>query len=476
MSSPSLPGDDASRATSAASPGPDPRAPDQVAAEIQAEITDHLATAAERHQATGLSEAESREKAQQAFGDVREIGRRCYWIKQGDSLMFRGAIALLLVVLAVSLAAVTVRSWQAESRMAEQIGALTAQLKELADRPTAPLAAAAPSGPIEIKGRMFVGSPDRPAAGVPLSVINVSDGKLVRKVVSDSQGSFTSGPLADGDLALLAPMPDGRLSVQSAPILAYSGVQAPRQDMDLAFRFGRLGLTLSRPLPEFEVEGRGKYESRILIRVQTPRIRARIWTVNAPLPPEWPIFIDSRARSADGQWYYEILDNAEVIGGLAGTLLMGDEGQFPSGECLVVATVMANNPQTGEPPVARSQGGFSMDFHALHSNAGPYALRAWSLDAPPADYFWIRHHIEGQRRQEEVRNQFEHFGDATKVPITAGAKTLIRIEVPDDLEAQVRATLESTTPAPEAPVSAPFNLRAKITVVGSEPLPAAASD
>ena len=264
-----------------------------MAAEIQAEITDHLATAAERHQSGGLGETESREKAREAFGDVAQIGRRCYWIKQGDSLMYRGAIGCFSPVLALSLIAVTLRSWQAESRMADQIGALTAQLKELAERqPAAPAPMPLPA-PIEIKGRIFAAPTVRPlAAAVRHRCLGRKDSAAIE--VRFEGFVYIRATRGWRFRRSGATMADERLQVQFAPIAAYPGVNVPHQDLDLAFHYGRLGITLSRPLPEFEVAtgGKGKYESRIFIKVQTPRIRPSPGRSICAMPPEWPIYIN----------------------------------------------------------------------------------------------------------------------------------------------------------------------------------------
>src|SRR5438874_7772266 len=53
---------------------------DPIAAEIQAEISDHLATAAEQLESQGIATADALQKSKQKFGDTVAIGRRCYWI------------------------------------------------------------------------------------------------------------------------------------------------------------------------------------------------------------------------------------------------------------------------------------------------------------------------------------------------------------------------------------------------------------
>src|SRR6266404_398554 len=147
-------------------PTTDPVAPDPAAIEIQAEIDDHLATAAERLQSQGFAENEARQKSQQKFGDAAAISRRCYWIKQGDALMFRSAVILLLSILCLALGATVFTSWRSQRQMAEQMSALAEQLKLLAEqqRSAAPTLPPAEAKPLEITGQVYVGSPDKPSA------------------------------------------------------------------------------------------------------------------------------------------------------------------------------------------------------------------------------------------------------------------------------------------------------------------------
>ena len=139
-----------------------------------------------------------------------------------------------------------------------------------------------------------------------------------------------------------------------------------------------------------------------------------------------------------------------MSGSLAGTLLAGNEGQLPGRECLVIAEVITNNPQA-----ANSQ-------YCGRNGAPP------PTPNPTSRYFSIRRHIQGQRRGRSVIRGLHH---------RRREKTLIRIEIPDDLEAKVRAMFDAT-PALEAGVrtyvGTPLHRQAKIAVVGSEPLAAAA--
>lgn len=127
MSQPNLPGDqDPTGALRV--PSPDP------AGEIEAEIADHLATAAERLEQQGLAADAAKRRAEENFGDPAAISRRCFWIKQGDTVMFRSAVIGLLLMLCVALGMTALASWRSQAQMADQMTALAAQLKSLAER------------------------------------------------------------------------------------------------------------------------------------------------------------------------------------------------------------------------------------------------------------------------------------------------------------------------------------------------------
>src|SRR6266850_1710062 len=95
--------------------------PDPIAAEIRAEINDHLATTAEQLESQGLAADVAQQKSQEKFGDPATITRRCYWIKQGDALMFRAAVIVLLAILCVALGFTTFSGVRSQRRMAEQM-------------------------------------------------------------------------------------------------------------------------------------------------------------------------------------------------------------------------------------------------------------------------------------------------------------------------------------------------------------------
>ena len=246
--------------------------------DIDAEIADHLATAAERLQAQGASPTDARAQAQSEFGDAATVRRSCHWIQHGDSLMFRGAVIALLSILCLGLMITAVASWRTQARMAEQMTALTEQLKSLAERPA--VAAPAPPAveaqtevkPLEFQGQAFVGTADRAAANKSLAILSVADGQIARRITTDAGGKFQSGPLPAGDYALVASLENfDRGEVQTAPILLYPGAPLAALTFDVGYPTGRIKIEVSRALPQNAKEGQFTIESRLLIKVATQR-------------------------------------------------------------------------------------------------------------------------------------------------------------------------------------------------------------
>jgi len=500
MSSPSLPGD-----------REQPAGGDPVTAQIEAEIADHLATSAEQLAAAGLTPTEAREQTQDKFGDIAAIGRRCWWIKQGDSLMFRGAIIGLIVVLCVALAVTTVGSWQSQSRMADQMNVLTEQLKALAERP-APVPAV--QGPLEVKGQVYVGSPDQPAAGAEIYIARVEDGEIVRRATTDNSGAYRSGPLTAGDYTLQAkvqPKQQHRPSgVQSAPIYVYPGVESSRIDLDVAWHFGRIQIGTSRPLPTADVDGKYTIESRLFVKVFTNYRRSYSWTVAYNTPPSWPAYVEFIRRpqapqdEQGGTWFFEILSNDD-LSQPGGTVFFGPRGELPEGQALVVAAVLADVLPLGykvPPPVVVDPGRSWTPESMAAMNAwrsveseirayrGPESLQGVTRFQPnddftwatrPRGYSWLEHLSGGPKPERPMRPSLlpVHINadtpGVTAVPITRGEATRLRIEIPTDLEEKIRALVDGALDAEQfqavyTPLAPPFFTEAKITVAGSRPL------
>ena len=129
---------------------------DPIASQIHAEIADHLATSAQQLQSHGLAPDQALQKSQEKFGDPAAIGRRCYWIKQGDTLMFRTAVIALLAILCVALGFTTISSVRSQRQMADQMTALAQQLKALAEQKIAAPAPPVEQPPQEISGQVYI--------------------------------------------------------------------------------------------------------------------------------------------------------------------------------------------------------------------------------------------------------------------------------------------------------------------------------
>lgn len=500
MSSPSLPGDREQPAE-----GIDP-----VAAQIDAEIADHLATGAEQLAAQGASADEARRKVHEKFGDTAAIGRRCYWIKQGDTLMLRGAFIALIVVLCLALAVTTIGGWQAQSRMAVQMNVLSEQLKALAERSPQPPV----EQPLEVAGKVYVGTPDQPATEAEVIISRVDDGEIVRRVMTDKRGKYRSGPLAAGDYTLQSKVQPAGVyrprGVQTAPVYVYPGVESPRVDLDVAWNFGRIQIESSRPLPKLEVEGKYTIESRLFVKVFTNCRRRYFWTAAYDMPPVWPTYIQlfqaakEPQHESGGEWFFEILSN-EDLGTSNDTVFFGPRGELPQGQALVVATVLADVLPSGyeikpilidlrndpTPEMVAASNEWRRAEVVGRSYGGPDSLKGTSAANPNDDFMWATRargrtwleHLRGGPKPERpmlpdplpMQMNADTPG-AVPVPIKRGQVTRVQVEIPEDIEAKIRELVDSI-PDPDkfeaslAPLSPPFFSEAKISVVGTEPLP-----
>jgi len=490
---------------------PSTPASDPAAAEIRAEIDDHLATSAEQLQSQGLAPHQARQLSQEKFGDPTAITRRCYWIKQGDTLMFRTAVILLLAALCLALGFTTVSSVRAQRQMAQQMAALAEQLQAIAERERAatPTAAVEPKA-LEITGHAYIGSPDKPAAHYDIKICKAASGEVIRRIATGSDGSFASGPLPADDyyLATSEASKSPSVDIQSAPILLYPSSEQTPVQFDVAFPFGRLAIETSRSLPRFDPDSKTP-EGRIIIKVLMPRLRSVGWSSTEPAPPAWPVFASRVSRPNANEsasypqlWFYEVLSNEKLERRLAGTIFQGDEGRIPAGECLIQAEIILGGalPQAApQSPTNETKSKFRVDgppqnpFHRLvatFNQFGPYALRpteGWKSE----DYAWAKRYLDHvmnvQRpkmddshfltveRQFNIKHEFSRVqGDgAVSTPISAGAMTRIRIEIPDDLESRYNDAFDASDPEKAKAAwkdGSPLTRRPSIIVLGSEPL------
>jgi hypothetical protein len=477
---------------------------------VDAEIADHLATAAAQLQAQGTPPEAAQRAAQEKFGDVASIRRHCYWIDHGETLMFRTAVLVLLVGMSLGLTVAAVGTWRSQSHLAEQVTALTEQIKLLAEnqRAAPPPTPPAPSEPKpqEIAGRVYDGSPERPVAGKELIVVNVKDASIVRRVRSDAQGQYRSGPLPDGDYALVAALesktPPSYLYSQSQPIYVYPGMGPSHFDFDVAYHAGRLRLTTSRPLPRRQVAGKYTIDSRLMVSVTVPRISSDFWTSDQKTPEDWPLYLRNlrftSGRSGDAVRlpgssfkFYELLSPSDLEADWSQTRFADAVGLVPVGEVTVQAALLVDvlpaeelpaitirRGQAGRSGLSRALGGGSRttespreqlaiqwqfkDWLPLYSasNIGPRALDQPSWNTEDDDFFWLtkglgKRWLEHLLRKPDVEVVPEPFlvssywlnlgAEATRVPIRDGRTTRVRVEIPDDVEDTLQQFVESVT-------------------------------
>jgi hypothetical protein len=220
--------------------------------QLAAEIADHLAAAADDLVRRGQAEDEATRAALARFGDVARIKRQCWWIHNGEDVMFRTAGIALLSLLTIGVAVVGFGGWQLQRNLASRTEELSGQLASLAATQEAMLAQQRPP---EITGRAYLGDPSKPAKDVEIQVFRFSEepqansgmrvsGVVTRRLRTDAQGHFDSGILQSGEYCLLAPLlnPEGRVNenellftrLQSHPLYLTSGVGKSAIDLNLA--------------------------------------------------------------------------------------------------------------------------------------------------------------------------------------------------------------------------------------------------
>jgi type II secretory pathway pseudopilin PulG len=463
------------------------------AAEIQAEIEDHLSTAAERLQSQGLAESDARQKSHEKFGDAAAISRRCYWIKQGDAVMFRAAVIGLLSILCLALAATVFTSWQSQRQTAEQMAALAEQLRLLAEQQrTAIVPQSDEAKPLEITGQVYVRSVDKPSPNTEIMICRVSDGEIVRRTATNSEGFFGSGPLSAGDYTVLAngvkhPSWKGAIGRQMAPIYLYPSKPSPNVIIDVAYRYGQIGVKLSRPLPKLRVDGKYVIDSRLIFSAQPSNstIRSVRWTVADPVPAQWPLYIDNPETAPKDVHGFNlsrsvVLSNEDaganqVVQFRDGSDLVAGTWEFSA---LVRADVVPDGPLDLEKMIFNNR-----------STRHPHEDRQWMSN------YWVTNETMGQvwtlmlgKRQHpnfpytSLRSLNRTSGVEAvdwprywpSVPVDDGRLMTLIIEIPDDITSQIQALVESVTDPEEfiekVSEQNPFIRPAKITVLGSEPL------
>jgi hypothetical protein len=484
-------------------------ATDPLAAEIEAELADHLATAAEQLQSQGLPADQAQQKSQEKFGDAAAIVRRCYWIKQGDYVMFRTAVIALLGMFCLALAFSTYSSWRSQRQMADQMTALAERLQALSDQQKAVAIVPAPAEPkpLEITGHAFIGAPDKPAANINLTIIDVKDGSHVRRIATDSDGRFHSGALGGGDYALLAEFegsernerPVQRIPrwVQSAPIGVYPGVPVPMQPFDVAQHLAAIAIETSRPLPKTTVDNRYTIETRLMIKVYSSQDRPDPWLASMQPPLDWPVYLQrdqpsdgygsgsgrgrgfigkSSPYSRGGREFFDLLSNDDLAK-LGESTFGSNASRLPAGKIEVATAVLADiYPVRYQPPEIpkrdsrtpvtaenRAEYEASMAWQNLSISPAPMGLRrdgkvgAMQYRADDDRFDWMTKglgriwltHLGGPAEEAKPRLPYlissQWLQAKSVIDIASGETARLRVTIPDDLESRVRNLVNSTT-------------------------------
>jgi hypothetical protein len=328
-------------------------------------------------------------------------------------------------------------------------------------------------------------------------------------VRSDAQGQYRSGPLPDGDYALVAALesktPPSYLYAQSQPIYVYPGMGPSHFDFDVAYHAGRLRLTTSRPLPRRQVAGKYTIDSRLMVSVTVPRISSDFRTSDQKTPEDWPLYLRNlrftSGRSGDavrlprgvsGFGFYELLSLSDLEADWSQTRFADAIGLMPVGEVTVKAALLVDvlpakelplitlreRPGLGMPAASLSVEGSgtakfareqtmnqweSIVLYAVFespSNIGPRALekRLWSTQDD--DFFWLTkglgkrwlEHLQRKPDEDVLPEPFlvssywlDLGAEATRVPIRDGRTTRVRVEIPDDVEDALQQFVESVT-------------------------------
>ena len=384
------------------------------------------------------------------------------------------------------------------------MNALTEQLKALADlqRATATIpATAADPKPLEITGKAYIGSPDKPAAKARITILDAKDASHVRSVETDDEGNFHSGPLGGGDYCLLAETGHRFVRdrfprlVQSAPIGVYPGVETPAQRFDLAAHIGGVKIETSRPLPYVQVDDRYTLDTRLMVKVYSSQNRSQPWITAMSPPLAWPVYPqrnkplsnlggpeDRSGRGMisrrEGQEFYDILGNAELTA-FSGTTFGRLASQLPAGKVEIAVAVLADVFPLGYKRPSMPEGDSRQlskdrvlmnavnEWQSAINRLSPLPVSARATEVrgqrryslSDDSFYWMTKglgwlwltHLKGAEEESKLPQPYLvsvnwlTLESATNVPIESGQATQIRVTIPDDLESRLLELVDSTS-------------------------------
>jgi cytochrome c-type biogenesis protein CcmH/NrfF len=276
--------------------------------QLAAEIADHLSAAASDLVRRGEAEEQAARLALARFGDVARVKRRCWWIHNGEEVMFRTAGIALLSILTIGVAVVGFGGWQLQRSLASRTEELSEQLASLTATQQAMLDQQRPP---EITGLAYLGDPSKPAKDVEIQVFRFSEeppssprasGVITRRLHTDSRGHFDSGILQSGEYCLLGPLldPEGKVDehelifsqLQSGPLYLTAGVGKSTVELDLAAS-GRIRLAVANIPNSVAIADE---EVRVLVQMTASTEEVRRYFERKPVPPSdepprggWPL-------------------------------------------------------------------------------------------------------------------------------------------------------------------------------------------
>ena len=447
--------------------------PDPTAEQIAAELADHLAASAQELSRQGVPAAEAARQAQEKFGDVETVSRQCYWVQQGDTIMFRRLTIALVVLLCLGLVATTANSWLAQSRMSEQLDKLNAQLASLTKTQQS---LQDQQRPLSITGLIYDGDRSNPVANAEVGIARLNDSGVVRRIKSDSRGIYDSGPLAAGDYFVFAALTeDVKLSgnglqfVQGPPVYLYAGVGEVTADLDARYRpTGRITLECSPPLQSIDVENRYRVVPSIMLSAFSGRWRSFPWHPNRPQPPQWPLYLSflegegERVNRGEADRFVrptlQELLTIEDLTNLEGTLLRDPSCYFPAGNLyigglLVTDIVPVTGPESAvaneQPVAANGRLNHVSRREELRFRLARPLAEQWIISMADVNGTPLGRQIAGNLSLSFTPTVYAQQMGVSTFTLAPGEELRLRVELPPDWDAEIRAAVDSAKSVPE---------------------------